>query len=397
MAVNDLFVVPQGVLVTPVRELSPEVRRQITCSDTDFVLTRPQSRSRARIIDADGAQLLLEFRNPTAIVPAILRFSQARSANPREVLDRAYPLLTELARAGFLVSPDAAEARTIEPTFRPGDSVAGDVVVSMVSIFEDMEVYEVLDADRRRCALKRARSGARSGAAAALERESLILRYLNGAGCPALYAQGQIDGAGYLLLEWCPGASCEQVAETFRREDTAGKLHGLACAILDAYALLHARGVVHGDVHPDNLLIDEHGAVRLIDFGYARFDPARDGFPEPSRGGVGFFFDPAFVLAVLRDEVPAAVDKLAEQYSLAALLYELFTGAPYLDFSLEREKAFRQIAEEAPLPLPRRGRPPWTEVECVLHKALHKNPAQRFPSVAAFADALRGAVSGARS
>lgn len=391
MGVNDLFVVPKGVLVTPVRELSADVLRQITCSNTDFVLTRPQSRSWGRIIDADGAQLLEEFRNPTAIVPAILRFSQARNANPRVVLDRAYPLLTELARAGFLVSPDAAEARTIEPTFRPGDSVAGCVVVSIVSIFEDMEVYEVMDADRRRCALKRARAGAKSGAAAAPEREALILRHLNGAGCPALYAQGEIDGAGYLLLEWCPGASCEQVAETFRREDAAGKLHGLACAILDAYAQFHARGVVHGDVHPDNLLIDEHGAVRLIDFGYGRFEPAREGFPEPTRGGIGFFLDPAFVVAALAGQAPPPVDTFAEQYSVAALLYELFTGGPYLDFSLERDKAFRQIAEEEPLPFFRRGRAPWPEVERILHRALSKQSAERFPSVAAFADAMRSA------
>jgi serine/threonine-protein kinase len=396
MAVNDLFVVPQGVLITPVRELSADVRKQFTCAESDFVLTRPKSRSRARIIDADGAQLLEEFRNPTAIVPAILRFSQTRKADPKEVLDKAYPLLTELTQAGFLVSPGAAEAGRIASAFEPGDSVAGCVVLSSVQILDDTEVYQVLDADKRLCALKRVRSGSQAGAAASLEREAFILQHLAGAGSPALYARGDIDGAAYLLLEWCEGAPCTDVAGTFLRADAAGKLHVLACAILEAYAQLHARGVVHGDIHPRNILVDEQGSVRLIDFGYARFDPPREGFPEPTRGGIGFFFDPAFVRAAPHQQPPPA-DRQGEQYSLAALLYLLFTGAPYLDFALEREKVFRQIAEDDPLPFARRGRNPWPEVERVLQQALRKQPAERFPSVAAFAAALRSGTGSAQT
>src|SRR5262245_7004188 len=158
MAANDLFVVPPGVLITPVRDLSADVRGQFACAETDFVLTRPQSRSRARVIDADGARLLEEFKSPTAIIPAILRFSKARKVDPKEVLDRAYPLLNELTQGGYLVPPASSEASSIETAFQPGAEVAGCVVLNSVQILDDTEVYQVLDAHKRFCALKRVRT-----------------------------------------------------------------------------------------------------------------------------------------------------------------------------------------------------------------------------------------------
>src|SRR5208337_5356171 len=79
---------------------------------------------------------------------------------------------------------------------------------------------------------------------------------------------------------------------------------------------------------------------------------------------------------------------LGEQYAVAALLYFLITGKYYVDFSLEKHEMLRQIAEDGPLPFRPRGLLPWPGVEEVLAKALAKDAAARFPSVAAFALAL---------
>ncbi|HYL05680.1 MAG TPA: lanthionine synthetase LanC family protein, partial [Thermoanaerobaculia bacterium] len=79
--------------------------------------------------------------------------------------------------------------------------------------------------------------------------------------------------------------------------------------------------------------------------------------------------------------------------AVAALLYLLLTGSHYRDFSLEREALLRQIAEEPPLPFAERGVPPWPEAEKVLTRALAKRPRDRYPSLAALARALAGALT----
>jgi hypothetical protein len=74
---------------------------------------------------------------------------------------------------------------------------------------------------------------------------------------------------------------------------------------------------------------------------------------------------------------------------LAALIYFLVTGQHYLDFSLEKNEMFRQIAEDAPLAFTRRGVEAWPELEEVLVRALSKDPSERFPSVSEFAEKLK--------
>ena len=87
-------------------------------------------------------------------------------------------------------------------------------------------------------------------------------------------------------------------------------------AILQAYAQLHAQGVVHGDIHPNNILIDAAGQVCIIDFGLAKvLDP--DFRSRIQRGGVAFFFDPEYAAAVLAQQPPPAVTPASEQYALA--------------------------------------------------------------------------------
>src|ERR1035438_4652264 len=100
------------------------------------------------------------------------------------------------------------------------------------------------------------------------------------------------------------------------------------------------------------------------------------------------FMEPEYALARLAERHPPVCSALAEQYSVAALLYFLFTGFDYLDFSVEKQAMQRQVAEDAPLPFTRRGQVPRPELEKALARALSKDPALRYPSLRDFAEAL---------
>jgi serine/threonine-protein kinase len=387
MAITDPLLLPSDVILVPVTELPEELRRQLGSEEGDWAITRPRSRTPSRLVDADSAELLREFKEPRTIVEAVIRYSRSREADPQETLEQAYPLLQKLVGSGFLVPEADDGAGGIHPSLEPGGEVAGFEVVECIQGLEDTELYQVRKG-RAVAALKIERPSS-AGKTGLFEREAAILQHLDGRGTPWLLEAGDADGRRYLAIEWCPGVDAVTAAGAAgERRGKRAELLALLRGIASAYAGLHERGVIHADVHPRNVLVERDGTVRLIDFGIAWWEGAPDGLARTWRGGVGFFFEPEYAAATLANGEQLAATPAGEQYGVAAMLYLLATGVHCVDFSLERKEMLRQIAEEPPLPFAERGVEPWPELEAVLAKALSKDPADRFASLAELAAAL---------
>jgi eukaryotic-like serine/threonine-protein kinase len=224
-----------------------------------------------------------------------------------------------------------------------------------------------------------------------LEREAAILSRLDGVVNQMLLETGVWEDRDYLVLEWCSGKDSFTAASELRRgqsPENRQELIRLCCAILRAYSHLHDQGVIHSDVHPRNILVDDQGGVKVVDYGLSRLDCIEEEFGEPLRGGIAFFFEPEYAAAVREGCRPPKSSAWGEQYSLAALLYFLLAGDQYRDFSLTSEEMMREIMEEQPFPFSRRGVRPWPAVERILSKALSKVPSERFDFVSQFASAL---------
>jgi serine/threonine protein kinase len=399
MTITDPLLMPPDVLLVPVADLPEEVRRQLTYDEGDYAVTRPHARTPSRIVDAQAVELLQEFGSPRTIVDAIIRFSRARGISAETTLDEAYPLLERMLAAGFLVAEGAEDAAGIHPSLKPGDRAGRWEVVETIQVLDDTELYQATDGERY-AALKIERpSGPRPAAVAAFGRESAVLAALaapEGSAlpfAPRLLEAGEYAGRSFLAIEWCAGVDADHAAREIVQGYAAREaLLSLCRGIADAYVRLHAAGFLHGDVHPRNVLVDGQGAVRLIDFGLSVPVPGDVKGRENAaalRGGVGFFFEPEYAAAGSGGGMPVPpASPAGEQYAVGALLYYLAAGAHYRDFSLEREEMFRQIAAEPPLAFAERGVAPWPELETVLARALAKDPADRFPSLAALAEAL---------
>lgn len=405
MAITDLLILPADTVLAPVAELPESVRNRLDGEEGDYALSRPLLRATSRILDARSAALVAAFWSPRTIVEAVLLFSRERELDPEATLTEAFPLLESLLSAGFLVEAASAEAAGIRPSFAPGDEIGDWCVASAVQVVEDSEIYqarrpapeagEQATGEQAEEAVVKVERRPGSGGvlwdreAAALER--LALQGGAGSLVPRLLGRGEIGGRRWLAIEWWPGVHAVQAAAELRQlGDRRGLLH-LCRSLATAYAALHERGIVHGDVHPRNVLVGADGGVAgivLVDFGLARWEgqPAE---LTPPRGGVAFFFEPEYARAVLSGaaEQPAA-SPAGEQHAVAALLYLLLTGLFYREFSLERHEMLRQISEDPPLPFAERGAEPWPEVEAVLARALRKKPAERFGSMAELARAL---------
>ncbi len=263
MQMTEPMVLPVDLLILPVQDLPEHVRQQVKAEEGDFALTRPNSRTPSRIIDAAAADLLKEFRSPVTIVEAVIRYSRERKIDPEQTLEEAYPLLERLAGSHLLVPSSSDEAKKIQASLEvPSRFMEFDVVRCLQSL-DDTELYQLKSEDGQFVALKLGRSDARDHALRMFDREEAMLTRLHGESTPRLLRSGKSDnGQRYLIMEWCPGQDCAIVAAHLRSQvgmASRRRLLALCSSILEAYVRLHQKNVIHSDIHPRNVLIDDSG------------------------------------------------------------------------------------------------------------------------------------------
>ncbi|HKW40354.1 MAG TPA: serine/threonine-protein kinase [Gemmatimonadales bacterium] len=188
-------------------------------------------------------------------------------------------------------------------------------------------------------------------------------------------------GLQWYTMELVPGASLAQlvqkqgplsVDQTFRVLNQA----------LSALEHAHGLGLVHRDLKPENMLIEPDGRLRITDFGLAlalRGDSRFGG--ATSRSGTPQFAAPEQLLG-------ERVDQRADLYSLAATAYFALLGRPPFEGPTPEAILARQATEDVPS-LHDARRDVSRELEQVLRVALAADPNARYPSAAAFRDALR--------
>jgi serine/threonine-protein kinase len=191
----------------------------------------------------------------------------------------------------------------------------------------------------------------------------------------AVYDWGE-DGVPFMVLELLSGGSLRSMLDAGNRLSPAQVAHvgGQVAAALD-YA--HGRGLVHRDIKPANLLFDEHGIVRVADFGLARA-LAEASWTEPAGAVVG-----TARYAAPEQGSGAPLDGRADLYALGLVMVEAVTGSvplvaetPLGTIGMRQERAIAVSSEVGAL-------------EPVLTRVCSANPDDRYPS----ADAMRLAIS----
>lgn len=201
---------------------------------------------------------------------------------------------------------------------------------------------------------------------------------------------GEVDGVPYLVMERVCG---EPLGTRLQRDGAPSLRRGVEIArqILAGLGALHAAGIVHGDVKSDNVLLEslEDGDVRarLIDLGLAhvQFSPdddvRRPGPDEEVVSGTPEYMAPE----VIRGEGASTASDL---YGVGVILYELITGATPFAGGAPSEITRRHLEDEVVPPSLRCEDDVPALLERIVLRALAKEPAQRFPSAAAFSAAL---------
>jgi eukaryotic-like serine/threonine-protein kinase len=198
-----------------------------------------------------------------------------------------------------------------------------------------------------------------------------------------IFDVGEHAGRPYIVMEHMSGGS---LADRLRAEGAQPlgrslKWLGQAAAALDA---AHARGIVHRDVKPANLLLDEDDNVKVADFGVA------------SAAGLGSYTEAGSVVGTAGYLSPEQArgeraTPESDRYALAVVAYELLTGSR--PFERETSTAEATAHVHAPIPVASHANPTLTpEIDQVLARGLAKEPGQRFGSAVELVAELREAL-----
>ena len=215
------------------------------------------------------------------------------------------------------------------------------------------------------------------------EREAQVLRGLKHPNIMPILDYGEESGLAYIVMPYMKvGTLSNRLNEgNLTLEGSARIIGQIASALQHA----HEAGVIHRDVKPSNILIDEDGDAWLSDFGFAHVHDA-----TMSLTGSALIGTPAYISPEQVSGRP--VSPLSDQYSLAIVVYHLSTGS--LPYDAETPMAIALSHVTSPLPRPRLINPNVSRsVEAVLLKALAKDASHRFATIADFNHAFQKEIA----
>jgi serine/threonine protein kinase len=277
---------------------------------------------------------------------------RARGASLPEL--PGYEILREIARGGMGVIYEARQKSLNRP-----------VAVKVI-----LHGALASDADRRRFA-------AEAAAAAKLKHPNIVV----------IHEVGEHAGQPFFSMEFVAGESLARIIE--RELPSPQQAAHYVAEVARAVQFAHDHGVLHRDVKPSNVLVDESGRVRVMDFGLAKQVDADDKLTITGQLlGTPSYMAPEQISGAVGQMGPAC-----DVYGLGALLYALLTGQPPFRGGNQVETLLAALEAE---PISPRGINPAVPraLEMIALKCLAKNPAERYPSARAVAADLERFLEG---
>jgi eukaryotic-like serine/threonine-protein kinase len=182
--------------------------------------------------------------------------------------------------------------------------------------------------------------------------------------------EGEFDGkeTSYIVMEYIPGGDLKGLI------DERGRLPGAELArlgdeICAGLAHAHERGVIHRDIKPHNILLDENGHAKVSDFGIARALDATQATRTGAYLGTALYSSPEQLQGL------KATPK-SDTYSLGATLYQAATGKPPFSGGTPLEVASQHVSKD-PVPCRERGADVSKDLDALILACLAKNPDER--------------------
>jgi serine/threonine protein kinase len=206
-----------------------------------------------------------------------------------------------------------------------------------------------------------------------LKREVSAARRITHSNVIRIHDISEINGLHFISMEYFHGMNLKEYIKLHGPLSTM-QAYNIAAQICDGLEAAHREGVVHRDLKSQNIILDPTNKIKIIDFGLARTAHMEGMTATGLIMGTPEYMAPEQVSG-------KRIDERADIYSFGVILYELFTGKVPFTGDSAIAVGFKQLKED-PLP-PSQVTPGVSpEIERIIFKALEKDPARRYRSVA---------------
>ena len=198
-----------------------------------------------------------------------------------------------------------------------------------------------------------------------------------------IYQVGETaDGFPFYTMKYAPAGSLVQARGPLRQHPRQSVQ--LMVKVARAVHFAHEKGVLHRDLKPGNILLDDHGEPLVSDFGLARCEAVSSYLTR----SLASFGTPGYIAPEQADGPAARLTPAADVYSLGAILFELLAGRP--PFVGDNAFAVMKQSSEQPAPKVRTlARNVDRDLETICARCLERDPADRYQSAAGLADDLQ--------
>lgn len=222
------------------------------------------------------------------------------------------------------------------------------------------------------------------------EREARLASALDHPNICAIYDIGEKDGLFYIVMPYAEGRTLKQVISGRPLEILSAL--SIAVQVADAIAAAHARGIVHRDIKPNNIVVSNQGQVKVLDFGLAKmlsteetgsdFDKSMTEIGVPY-GTLGY--------GSPEQAVGERVDHRTDIFSLGVVLYEMITGRQPFK-GRNRIEILNAVINDEPEPINDENPNAPPQLQIILSRALAKKPRERFGTMAEMRDELKSLI-----
>ncbi|MCW5969023.1 MAG: protein kinase [Blastocatellales bacterium] len=219
------------------------------------------------------------------------------------------------------------------------------------------------------------------------EREARLASALDHPNIATIYDIGESDGLCYIVMQFVEGRTLKQLLGGRPLEGLSAL--SIAIQVADALVVAHARGIVHRDIKPTNIVVGDTGQAKVLDFGLAKMLASDEGDNNASveltevgvpYGTMGY--------GSPEQATGEKIDHRTDVFSLGVVLYEMLTGQQPFK-GRHRIEVLHAVINAAPQPLVAVNPQAPASLQGVLDRAMGKAPADRYRSMAELRDELK--------